>query len=126
MALGCKSFADSQKGSDYDPNNAIDKNLDKVWKASDNDGGHWLKINLGEEKYLTSLEIDTLSKGVYYYNVDISSDDVVYHKVVNSTVSTQDDLTVTASLNDNARYVKITFTDCNEGATVGVRSIRIY
>lgn len=126
LALGCKSFADSQKGSDYDPNNAIDKNLDKVWKASDNDGGHWLKINLGEEKYLTSLEIDTLSKGVYYYNVDISSDDVVYHKVVNSTVSTQDDLTVTASLNDNARYVKITFTDCNEGATVGVRSIRIY
>lgn len=123
-AVTSSSNAGSGGGKANSPEGAIDNNTTTSW-GTDQGGPSWWKIDFGESKLLSKVEMLLWSGGLKY-TIEISEDNDTYIKVIDTTSDVITTTTPKHVLPDNtkARYVKVTIVS---GPTwVGISEFKAY
>lgn len=115
LAVGKPASASSEQS--FETNTAYNGNDDNPstrWAAKDKNSGHWWETDLGDVYTLTGSEITWEFDGkLYQYKIDVSSDHENWTTVLDKTGN--DVLTQVQEESfeaENARYVRVTITDC--------------
>ncbi|RUT35613.1 hypothetical protein EJP77_00910 [Paenibacillus zeisoli] len=123
-AVTSSSNAGSGGGKANSPEGAIDDNTTTSW-GTNQGGPSWWKIDFGESKLLSKVEMLLWSGGLKY-TIEISDDDDNYTKVIDTTSDVITTTTPKHVLPDNtkARYVKVTIV--SGPAWVGISEFKAY
>ncbi|MES2923611.1 MAG: discoidin domain-containing protein [Verrucomicrobiota bacterium] len=93
------------------------------WAAADGTYPQWWRVDLGEPKLVSRVDINWYQPAgrVYKYRIETSNDDSIYTTVIDQTAVSPGGNTITGLTSDNinpivtARYVRVTVTSSNGG-----------
>jgi hypothetical protein len=97
------------------------------WTANDTNTGHWWKVDLGSNKSINGTKVIwNGNNDTHLYKIEVSNDDTNWTTVIDRTASNPNAKTNNDFFNANARYVRITITGLNAGASACFNEFRVY
>ncbi len=127
LALGQAVTADSSK-SGNPASSGIDANAATLWSANDGNTGHWLTVDLGYAKKITSgTQVSWAQSGVaYQYKIETSLDNTNWTMQVDKTGNTDTSQVQNDYFTGFARYVRITVTGMPSGAWASFYDFKLF
>lgn len=131
LALGKPVIASSYDKAtfpyDYMPQKGNDGSASTKWiAATSNDGEYWM-VDLVSTKNIVGGEITFEFDDVRYeYVVETSKDKIEWKEVLNRENNTSRSQVQAFAFSDEARYVKITFSNCSEGYKYSFYEFKIF
>ena len=119
------SSEESNRGNMID--NANDDDHSTRWCASDGFADQWWQVDLGEVQPIRYLDIDFEQDAYnYLYCIQVSTDDSTWQTIVTKDDWNGDTRQMTHEVGTQARYVRIVFTDLQEGAWASIWEFGVY
>ncbi len=123
------SSIESNKG--HIVTNAVDADRDTRWCAADGTTGQWWQVDLGEVRSVKYLAIDFEREAKNYgYQINASTDAVTWQTIVTQRTSRQPRWGGPSQqfhkVDTQARYLRIEFTDFQDGAWASIREFAVY
>jgi len=123
------SSIESSKG--HIVTNAVDADRDTRWCAADGTTGQWWQVDLGEVQSIKYLAINfEREEKNYGYQINASRDAVTWQAVVTKRTSRQPRWGGPSQqfheVDTQARYLRIEFTDLQDGAWASIREFGVY
>jgi beta-galactosidase len=106
---------------------ANDANSNTRWCAANANANQWWQVDLGEVQPIRYLDID-FEQGAnnYLYRIKVSADDSNWQTIVTKNDWTGDTRQMAYEVDTQARYVRIEFTDLQEGAWASIWEFGVY
>lgn len=119
------SSEESNRGNMID--NANDDNHSTRWCASDGFADQWWQVDLGEVQPIRYLDIDFEQDAHnYLYCIQVSTDDSTWQTIVTKDDWNGDTRQMAYEVDTQARYVRIVFTDLQEGTWASIWEFGAY
>lgn len=94
---------------------AVDRNAGTYWSASSGAFPQWLKLDLGQSRYLTSMQQTFNNNTTWKFKVEVSDDDVNYATWVDNSSTGAAGTNFYYNFEARARYVKLTVIQSSSG-----------
>lgn len=106
---------------------AVDGSTATRWAANNGDVGHWLKVDLGQQRSLTGARLAWHKDAVnYQYLVEGSTDDVTWTVLSDRRSTGSVDQVQTVVFTAEVRYVRVTVTGLPSGTWASLRKLELY
>jgi beta-galactosidase len=132
MAQGKPATASSfQKEDSHEASCANDADRVTRWCANTADTGQWWQVDLGEVKSIRYLEIDfEREEKNYGYEIKVSRDESTWETIITKSTSRMPrwggPSQIFHDVDTQARYVRIEFTNLQEGAWASIKEFAVY
>jgi beta-galactosidase len=131
IAIGKPSTASSvgvRRGNDQTPDRGNDDNSGTPWVAASGGKNEWWQIDLGGVEPIADVVLSTEGNpGNFLYRIDVSDDGKNWRTAVDHDTWHEgwgDQFT--HSINADARFIRITFTDLRNDARAALREVGVY
>lgn len=125
LAQGKTASTDSE-ADNFPASNATDASLTSLWKAKDTDNDHWIKIDLGEAIYITSVVFKFEAPGTYGYKLETSATGAAWVAKGSGTSAANATSQGRSFSKTLTRYLRITFTSLPAGKSAALSSVRVH
>lgn len=109
----------------HPPSNVTDQDLSSLWKASTSAANEWIRVDLGAAISVGGLVVKFEQPGAYGYELETSTNGVVWAQFVEDTPADASSLDVVFT-SRSIRYVRITFTSLPAGRSAALASLRVF
>jgi F5/8 type C domain len=110
----------------FPASNAIDADLNTLWKANDTAPNHSVKIDLGSNVAFKGVVFKFEAAGAYGYKVETSTTNIVWNLRRSGTSAANATSQDAGMAGTTARYVRVTLTSMPAGMSGALSSVRIY
>lgn len=127
VALGKAATASSYENDDKAPSKANDGSPSTLWVADNGNAGNWWMVDLGEARNLLGSEIVFEHAGdVWQYQIEASTDGIVWATVADCTANTSGSKTQANMFEVTARYIKVTITGVPSSRWTAIAEVRLW
>ncbi|GGD62201.1 hypothetical protein GCM10010911_20130 [Paenibacillus nasutitermitis] len=115
LSLNITASASSFSNVNHTAAKAVDRNTGTYWSASSGTFPQWLKLDLGQSRYITSMKQTFNNNTTWKFNIEVSDDDLNYATWVDNTSTGDAGTNFNYNFEVKARYVKLTVTQSSSG-----------